>query len=192
MKKTLLVVDDDRAVAESLRKLLRAENFNVLTAADAAEAIRHFRDRPIDLVVLDVNLGGDSGWAVFQTMQEINPSVPTVVITAEWGQRGRAIAAGAEALIEKPIDVSSFLSLIHNLLAETAEHSLERVHHQPDYCRYVAKDYTTFLRLLQERRSAPLDLSSEMSAALPSARAKTGRNASNEQTVVGDPTSTNS
>lgn len=190
MKKTLLVVDDDRVVAESLRKLLEGEGFEVLVAVNAQEAIECFSHQRTDLVVLDINLGNDSGWTVFQALEEINPLVPTVVITAEWGQRDRAVAAGAEALIEKPIDVPSFLELIRNLLVETAEGRLERSRNKPEYCRYVAKEYTTFLRLLQERRTTPLDLSSEISAALPTTWSRTGtrRRMFSSQTVVGDPT----
>lgn len=188
-KKTILVVDDDRAVADSLRKLLEAEKFNVSVAIDGAEAIGHFQDQSVDLVVLDINLGNDNGWEVLLTMQQIKPGVPTIVITAEFGQHDQAIAAGAEALIEKPIDVSSFLDLIHHLLEETSQRTLERVHHDPEYCRYVGKD-GTFLRLLQERQSAPLDLSTEISAALPDWRPAARPKVHNPQTVVGDPTAT--
>ncbi len=189
MKKQLLIVDDDRSVCQALRKLLEVEGYKVFTAYDAAEAIEQFRHQAIDLVVLDVNLGDDDGWAVFQTMVGIKPFVPTVVVTAEFGQRERAIAAGVEALIEKPIDVPSFLQLIDILLTETSEHSLNRICDEESYCHYVAKDYSTFLRLLHERGSAPIELSPEIKAALPR-RAAGSRKAPafNHPTVVGDPT----
>jgi DNA-binding response OmpR family regulator len=184
MKKTILIVDDDRSVADSLRKLLAAERFNVLIATDGAEATRLFRDQPVDLVVLDINLGYESGWEVFQTMQEIKPYVPTIIITAEYGQRDQAIAAGAEALVEKPIDVPPFLDLIRELLADSPHSALGRTPHKPGYCRFHGRDHATFLRLLQERRSAPL----ESSMALPGWHSAAGRKIHNPQTVVGDPT----
>lgn len=189
-KQKLLIVDDDRAVCDALRKLLEAEGYEVLTAYDATDAITHFRAHAIDLVVLDVNLGADNGWSVFQTMVAINPFVPTIVITAEWGQRERAIAAGAEALIEKPIDVPSFLELIGLLLSESAEHRLQRICDKDDYCHYVAKDGSTFLRLLQERRSAPMRLSSQIKTTLPGGQFARFKDRPRSHTsVVGDPTS---
>jgi len=189
MKRKLLVVDDDRSVSNSLKKLLEAEGFEVFTAWDGSEAIEHFKANPIDLVLLDINLGTDDGWNVFQSMVDINPLVPTVMITAEYGQRNRAIAAGVEALIEKPIDVPSFLELIDRLLAEDAEGKLRRVCGEESYCRYVAKDYGTFLKLLEERRSAPLKLPIGRRTGQPKAESKdTLGKPAKPFTVIGDPT----
>jgi len=155
MKAKLLVVDDDHAVRESLRKLLEAQGYEVLGAADASEAREHFNTRRIDLVVLDINLGVDNGWQVFEAMTRTNPYVPTIVITAEWGQREQAVALGVEGLIEKPIDVPVLLQLIRDLLAETARAKLKRVRGKDSYCRYAGRHYEPYLRLLQKRYAAP-------------------------------------
>jgi DNA-binding response OmpR family regulator len=187
--KNLLVVDDDRSVCSSLQKLLQAEGFEVFAAWDGAEAIRLFRTHDIDLVVLDINLGTDNGWDVFQAMVEMKPSVPTVVITAEWGQRDRAVAAGAEVLIEKPIDVPSFLRVIDGLLADNAEHKLRRICNSERYCHYMAKDYATFLKLLEERHSAPLNLPIGLRTAPPESESEDTLGAPAKRfTVIGDPT----
>ena len=165
-KPKLLVVDDDHSVRESLKKLLETEHYDVHPARDGGEALDYFRSSPIDLVVLDLNLGTDDGWKVFHTMAELNPFVPTVIITAEFDQRERAVAAGVEALIEKPIDVPIFLKIISDLLAETSEQRLERVCGNDEYCRYVARHYEPFLSLLSERHSAPLKFSTALNTAL--------------------------
>ena len=165
-KPKLLVVDDDHAVRESLRKLLEAEHYNVHTAHGGIDALNHFTFNSIDLVVLDLNLSADDGWEVFHMMAETNPFVPTIIITAESDQLERAVAAGVEALIEKPIDVSSFLKTISDLLAQTSEQRLERVCGDDKYCRYIARHSEPFLKLLNERQSTPLKLSSSLSAAL--------------------------
>lgn len=155
MKPKLLVVDDDRSVRESLRKLLEAQNYEVFPARDASEALEHFNAHRIDLVVLDINLGADNGWKVFEAMTIANPFVPTIVITAEWGQREKGVALGVEGLIEKPIDVPIFLNLIRDLLAETTEAKLKRICGNDAYCRYVGRHYEPYLRMLQERYNAP-------------------------------------
>ena len=166
MKPKLFLIDDDHSVRESLRKLLEAENYDVYPAVDGIDALDHFKTKPSDLVILDLNLGTGDGWKVFRTMAELNPFVPTVIITAEFDQREHAVAAGVEALIEKPINVPVFLKIISDLLAETSEQRLERVCGNDEYCRYVARHYEPFLKLLNERHSAPLKLSSALNAVL--------------------------
>ena len=156
MKPKLLIVDDDHSVCESLRKLLESRNYEVFPARDAREALDYFNSQPIDLVVLDINLGAENGWKVFEAMTVKNPFVPTIVITAEWGQRERAVSLGVEGLIEKPIDVPALLNMIRELLAETTEAKLKRICGDATYCRYIGRHYEPYLRLLQKRYNAPL------------------------------------
>lgn len=187
MKQKLLVVEDDRSVCRSLQKLLETSGFAVLTASDAAQALHQFRAHAVNLVILDVNLGADSGWDVFEQMLALNPLVPTIIITAEWGQHSRAVALGAEALVEKPIDVPSFMELIESLLAETSESRLRRVHDSENRCRYVPKNHYTVSRMLLERRTAPLQLSSAVMSALPESMTRQRTGAGSAQTsVIGD------
>lgn len=166
MKAKLLVVDDDHSVLASLKKLLEAEHYEVYPAQDATEAIEKFEANRIDLVILDINLGAENGWQVFQDMTVTNPFVPTIVITAEWGQREKAVALGVEGLIEKPVDVPVFLEMIRDLLAESTNEKHQRILGSDDYCRYVARHYKPYLRMLKERRDAPLRVSSEPVAVL--------------------------
>lgn len=160
MKPKILVVDDDRPVLESLTKLLEAEHYVVYPARDANEALRCFSSEAVDLVVLDINLGADNGWKVFETMTATNPFVPTIVITAEWGQREKAVTLGVEGLIEKPIDVPAFLKMIREFLAETTEAKLKRICGNEAYCRYIGRHYEPHLRMLQKRYAAPLRMTS--------------------------------
>lgn len=160
MKPKLLIVDDDRSVLESLTRLLETEQYEVYPARDATEAMDFFNSKPIDLVVLDINLGVDNGWQVFEAMTVKNPFVPTIMITAEWGQRERAVTLGVEGLIEKPIDVPAFLTMIRELLAETTEAKLKRICGNDAYCRYIGRHYEPYLRMLQKRYAAPLRMAS--------------------------------
>lgn len=183
--KNLLIIDDDRAVCNSLQKLLHAQGFKVYAAWDAAGATHQFERNRVDLVILDINLGNDDGWSVFRAITEINPLVPIIIITAEWGQHHQAVALGAEALVEKPIDVPSFLELINSLLEESANGRLRRMREAQNYCRYQAKDYATVLRALHERRTAPLELSAGIRSVLPGAEV---RRIKRKDTVIGDTT----
>jgi DNA-binding response OmpR family regulator len=112
---------------------------------------------------MDINLGADNGWKVFEAMTTANPFVPTIVITAEWGQREKGVALGVEGLIEKPIDVPVLLKMIRDLLAETTEAKLKRICGNQAYCRYVGQHYEPYLRMLQERYNAPFKSSNSPS-----------------------------
>lgn len=164
MKPKILVVDDDRSVLDSLTKLLETEHYEVYPARDAVEAMECFSSTAVDLVVLDINLGADDGWKVFETMTATNPFVPTIVITAEWGQREKAVTLGVEGLIEKPIDVPVFLKMIREFLAETTEAKLKRICGNDAYCRYIGRHYEPYLRMLQKRYDAPLRMASHNEA----------------------------
>jgi DNA-binding NtrC family response regulator len=166
MKTKILVIDDNDSVRASLVKLLEMEDYEVVQARNGSEGIDIFQSSSVDLVVLDVNLAEENGWSVFETMKELNPFVPTIVITAEFDQRQNAVAAGAEALIEKPMDVAAFLEIAQELLAETSHKRLERVCGDDEYCRFVAGYYAPYLSRLDERHSVPLTLSGSLRAAL--------------------------
>lgn len=159
MKKTILVVDDDAAVRGSLEKLLKAEGYHVMTARDSAEALALFTSRKVHLVVLDINLGEEDGWETFERMAATNGSVPTIVVTAEFEQHHRAIAAGVEALIEKPMDVSLFLDIVAELLVHGDSNGLKRAPGDARYCRYFNRSSDALRRDLERRLSTPLDMS---------------------------------
>jgi len=98
-------------------------------------------------------------------MMEVNPFIPMIVITADFDQHDQAFAAGVEALIEKPIDVPVFLRIIDGLLPQTSEPGLERVCGDYEYFRYATGHNEVFVKMLNERASAPLKLSSALNAA---------------------------
>lgn len=169
----ILIVDDDYAVRTALKKLLEGERYQVHLAQDASEAMSYFKSRPIDMVILDLKLRLESGWKVFEEMTETNPFVPTIIITAEWGQQERAATLGVEGFVEKPIDVPAFLEMIRDLLAETPEARVDRICGRDEYCRHVVRQIEPLLNQIEERRTAPFQLSTALQSALQ-ARPATG------------------
>jgi CheY-like chemotaxis protein len=120
MKYSVLLADDDPAVRESLRKLLHAEGYQVVLAANGADALGKFRSEqnPIDLVLLDLNMPLKNGWATLDRLVEFNPGLPVIILTGLADQHTLAQAAGVSALVDKPVDVPALLQLMKELLAE--------------------------------------------------------------------------
>jgi DNA-binding response OmpR family regulator len=135
-KNRILVVDDDPQIRESLRKVLSAEGYEVALAADGQEGIEQFSTERIDLLLLDLNLPGNSGWDLFGTLTYLNPVLPIIIITGRQNQQQLAAGAGVGALMQKPLDVPRLVQTITELLAESAETRLKRLvglHHDVHY-----------------------------------------------------------
>ena len=104
-----------------LRRLLEDEHYLVRSAATGAEALQIAGEEYIDLVLLDLNLAGGNGWEVFERLTAEHRAVPVIVITARSNQIFPALASGAGALMEKPLDLPKLLLTIQELLAEPIE-----------------------------------------------------------------------
>ena len=126
VKKNILVVDDDPQIRESLRKVLSAEGYEVMLAADGREGIEKFDAEQIDLLLLDVSLPDISGWDVYGAVTSLNPFVP-IIITGKNDQHELAGLSGVGALVEKPLNVPQLLQNIAEILAETPETHLKRL-----------------------------------------------------------------
>jgi DNA-binding NtrC family response regulator len=118
MNKHILIVDDDSSIRSGLKKLLMRANYEVSLAADGIEAVKRFFAARIDLLILDLNMPNQDGWATFENITRKNPYVPTIIMTGLPDQFPIASAAGAGALLEKPLDPEEVLSVIRNLLGE--------------------------------------------------------------------------
>ena len=116
-KKSILVVDDELSVRESLRIILDPM-YEVYTASGGQEAIDCLHDENIDLVTLDLMMPGISGVQVLRQIKTINEDIEVIVVTA-YGNAHNAediIQFGAGAMIQKPFDVEEVTSTVSNSL----------------------------------------------------------------------------
>ena len=129
----VLLVDDDRSVVSALGAALMLEGYDVIPASNGHEAIQGFYEHPdVAIVLLDICMPVKGGWDTFERLTTINPLLPIVIITARSDQSDLAVAAGADALIEKPLDVPQLLTIMQRLLAEPMERRLARIVRRED------------------------------------------------------------
>ena len=126
MDKKILLVDDDISVRNSICRLLQTEGFQVISAANGAEALKIVEKEPVDIVLLDLNLPIKNGWETFQHLSSGHPLIPVIIITARSNQLFPALAAGVGALMEKPLEFPKLLRAIRELIAEPQEVRLAR------------------------------------------------------------------
>ncbi len=137
MSKRVLVVDDDPAVRNAMKRVLETAGYEVILAQDGEEAVVQVLPEQADLLLLDLNLPSQSGWDVFERLTTRYPLVPVIIITGMPNQYQTAVAAGASALMEKPIEPAVLLKTISEVLAEQDETRLHRTSGDQDDIRLV-------------------------------------------------------
>jgi CheY-like chemotaxis protein len=125
--KRVLLVDDDPTVRDSLHDLLAGEGYSIIPAANGRQALELANTVSVDLVLLDLNMPVKNGWETFEQLTREHPLIPIIIVTARPNQLFTAIAAGAGALLEKPMDIPTLIQTMQTLLAEPAEQRLARL-----------------------------------------------------------------
>jgi len=113
----ILVVEDERTIAESVAARLRAEGFTVELSGDGPSAVAAARRTPPDLVVLDVMLPGFDGLEVCRRIQADRP-VPVLMLTARDDETDLLVglAVGADDYLTKPFSLRELAARVHALL----------------------------------------------------------------------------
>lgn len=137
-QETILVVDDDASVRETLGRVLATEGYVVLPAASGTEALEIAASNRIDLVLLDLNMPGQGGWETFHTLASENPLLAVIIITARPNQLFTSLAAGVDALLEKPFDFPALLKIVRTVIGEPPETRLGRREGRRADFRYLA------------------------------------------------------
>lgn len=116
-----LVVDDDRAIRESLERALSIEGYRVITAPDGAMALDLVAEQGPDIVVLDLMMPNVDGLTVCRRMRSKRDRTPILMLTArtETSDRVSGLDAGADDYLPKPFDLDELLARIRALLRRT-------------------------------------------------------------------------
>ena len=116
--KNILIVEDDRRIAQNIYRGLNAENFKAEIAYDGITGKQMALDTKFDLVLLDVNLPGMKGYEVCQQIRIYKPTLPIIMLTAygEIEDKVEGLSRGADDYIVKPFDFRELLARINAAL----------------------------------------------------------------------------
>ncbi len=114
----VLVVEDDPDTREMLRRVLEAEAARVVTAASGSEALAALEHATPDVLICDIGMPGEDGYAVLRRLRARHGDLPAIALTAYAGQddRERALAAGFQRHLAKPVDAPELVAAILALL----------------------------------------------------------------------------
>jgi DNA-binding response OmpR family regulator len=145
MKKRILVVEDDAALARVLRDNLEFEGFEVESAGDGHRAIDLVRAFAPDLIVLDLTLPDWDGFDLFGLIRQ-GGKTPVIILTArgEKADKIRGLHIGADDYVTKPFDLEELLARVHAVLRRSS----------PGLDQIVLGDVTVDLGAMTVRRGA--------------------------------------
>ena len=116
----ILIVDDEAFIRENLERILAEEGYHPYSTDNGDDAVNEVSEADVDLVLLDLNLGAESGLDVLRAMREVDPDVLVIIITG-YGTVESAVEAlkmGAYDYIKKPFKADA-IRLIVKLALET-------------------------------------------------------------------------
>lgn len=131
-KFTLLVVDDDRNLLEMLLLNFSSEDYSVITASNAKEALEKLNSNPVDIVLTDIRMPGMDGLDLAGIIHDRFPNMPVLIMTAfsEIDVAVRAIKRGAFDFIIKPLNLDYLAHSLHNARKLCEINELERRYKQ--------------------------------------------------------------
>ncbi len=138
----ILVIEDDPAIRDLLRRGLSYENFKVTTANDGASGLAAARDNPPDLVILDWMMPGLNGLEVCMRLRSAS-NVPILMLTAKDSVPDRVLGleSGADDYLVKPFAFPELLARVRALLRRTQPSS------KPEILKYADLQLDTGTRL---------------------------------------------
>ncbi|MDQ0417040.1 DNA-binding response OmpR family regulator [Croceifilum oryzae] len=117
MKKTILVVEDEEILREIIKDYLLNEGYSVLEATDGNQALSHFEDHEVHLVILDIMLPQLDGWSVCRRIRKTS-NVPIIMLTARADEDDTLLGfeLGADDYVTKPYSPPILLARVKRLM----------------------------------------------------------------------------
>lgn len=123
MKYRILLVEDEQALAETIKLNLELEGYAVQIARDGKSALKHFKGERFNLIILDVMLPEMDGFTVCESIRLENPEIPILFLTAKNSSTDRiqGLKIGADDYLTKPFNLEELLLRVQNLLKRSVK-----------------------------------------------------------------------
>jgi two-component system cell cycle response regulator DivK len=123
-KGTILYVEDNPDNRNLIRRVLGAEGYQMLDAANAAQALKKLEEGTTDLILMDINMPDMDGYTLTAKIKGISgySHIPIIAVTANVmrGDREKSLEAGCDGYIQKPIDIDTLAQQIERFMTRRA------------------------------------------------------------------------
>jgi len=120
-ERTILIVDDEIKNVRLLKAILAKENYKLVSSLNGEDALKKVNSNSIDLVLLDIMMFGMNGYTVCKKIKnnEETRNIPVLMLTVLTGKedRRKAMKAGADYFMSKPVVRNELLDRVHSLLS---------------------------------------------------------------------------
>jgi len=116
--KSVLIIDDDFDVGESLQTLLKLNNFESSIALSGKEGIDKFQTSKFDIILLDIKMPKMDGYETFDKLLEMDPNVKVFFVTGHSTNNKKLQHCknhGLRGILTKPVDISKIIQVINSL-----------------------------------------------------------------------------
>ena len=124
VKSTILYVEDNSDNRMLVKRILNAENYELLEATNAVQAINLLKTTTPDLILMDINMPGMDGYTLTTKIRSMSglERVPILALTANVmrGDKEKTLEAGCDGYIQKPLDVDQLVREIEKFLTRRA------------------------------------------------------------------------
>jgi len=117
---SILVVEDEEKMRDLLRRMLERASFTVMTAPHGREALKLFRERPVDLAITDLMMPEMDGFELIRELTAQWPSIRIIAISGADLRLDMARRLGAKAVLKKPVTGAALVTTVEQVLAATA------------------------------------------------------------------------
>jgi len=126
-KKTVLVIEDDRAIRQGIVDALDYEGYQILEAGDGPRGLEMAISADRDLVLLDLVLPGGDGLDILEEIRKTQPILPVIILTARGDEddRVRGLKLGADDYVVKPFSIKELLARVEAVLRRSAERPID-------------------------------------------------------------------
>jgi two-component system response regulator AtoC len=164
MSYSVLVVDDEELTLRTVSRGLRAEGFEVFTAASGEDALKAFAEEKPDLTLLDIVLPGIDGVEVLRRMKQVNPAAIILMMSAYHmvDRAVEAMKAGAYDYLIKPFHLADLIATLHRAgemlaLRVRVRDDVEQARGRYDFGKVVTLNEATSRVLEVARKAAESD-----------------------------------
>jgi DNA-binding response OmpR family regulator len=141
MNERILVVDDEESLRLSLKFKLKSAGFEVDVAVDGEDALEKLKAKPVDAVLLDINMPRMSGIETLTLIRQQYPQTEAIMLTgfADFSTAIECLKIGAKDYLVKPVDTTELVTRLRSLVrSRSTERALQDVHEE--YLGFLTED----------------------------------------------------